>query len=173
MMSSKWHLLNRKEVFYFRMGVLWWTCALLHTRIDTEHYWFPMYACLHRFTFIRSISVPTSESLCVRAGRYYLSFGATNQVHSISLCLKPGWRIIAIPHPLRVVHANHRRLKTPPKSFQKPQKLLTCDPSYSRIQCRNSTGNLNQVFLRLNRPTNPDYPSHAVVYPNILLPICA
>jgi hypothetical protein len=52
----------------------------------------------------------------------YLSFRATNQVHSIRLCLKPSWQIIAVPHPLGVVHADHGRLKSN-EAFRNPNLI--------------------------------------------------
>jgi hypothetical protein len=50
-------------------------------------------------------------------GGWYLSLGAADEVDRISLRLEPRRRVVAVPHPLRVVYADHSRLqgKTKPR----------------------------------------------------------
>ena len=43
--------------------------------------------------------------------RGYLGLGAADEVDGIGLRLEPRRGVVAVPHPLRVVYADHRRLQ--------------------------------------------------------------
>jgi hypothetical protein len=40
-----------------------------------------------------------------------LRLGGAEDGEGVGLRLEPRWRIVPVPHPLRVVHADHRRLR--------------------------------------------------------------
>jgi hypothetical protein len=60
----------------------------------------------HETAKVRSIGSVDGET-----GGGYLGLGAADEVDGIGLRLEPRRGVVAVPHPLRVVYADHRRLQ--------------------------------------------------------------